>query len=169
MLFEQAVSVFFKKFNPHGDGSKLALLITGGGFSCLDFMTMPGSSRILEMATMPYSNEMLIHMLEDTLEYDVDHAHFKSCYENTAALYVLALEKIAHPLKKPIINNNQQLSCIAVTAALRGMASAAGGRGGTWQRPWGWAGEAVTDECGCPPQGADGSRPEHLRREGCSH
>lgn len=92
MNFEQARDVFFNRFNADGKGPKLALFVTGGGFSILDFMTKPGASRILDRAVMPYSSEALINFLGLLAPWasgfgNLDPATFKSCNAEMAAQY----------------------------------------------------------------------------------
>lgn len=93
MNFNETLEHFRSNFNKDGNGQRISFLITGGGYSTLNFRLGCGSSRFLEGCWDPYSQEQLISFLSQNGE-NVDATNFHSVEEESIISYANALKNI---------------------------------------------------------------------------
>lgn len=105
MDINSATNAFRKMYN----GPRIAFLISGGGYSCLNFRQLPGASRILDQAVEPYSSNSFADFLNSNLDVNLYDDNSRFCDESILDEAVYALENYV---------NNSEVLCVVVTSAL---------------------------------------------------
>lgn len=106
MKLEDAIEQFRLNYK----GNKIAFLIVGGGYSCLDFRRYPGASAFYHTAYEPYANEEIVTFLVRNIkDYPAveDISSLKFCSkEMTENIYKAFSNYITEPnITKVVVNS----------------------------------------------------------------
>lgn len=83
-----------QNFRRNYSGPRIAFLISGGGYSCLNFRQLPGASRILDQAVEPYSPGSFADFLNENGDTVFDE-NSRFCDEEVLNPAVEAIENYA--------------------------------------------------------------------------
>ena len=98
-----------QNFRRNYSGPRIAFLISGGGYSCLNFRQLPGASRILEQAVEPYSPLSFADFLNNNCGVSDFDENSRFCDENILNPAIQAMENHA---------GSGNVLSVVVTAAL---------------------------------------------------